>query len=1077
MKLSIFLPCILVLISNEYLFAQSSASGTLLDYHFTCGTSTPSDDCEVNGTLETFYTYTVPQDGELSITGMLTDTSIDCCGQANNLSILGRVRRVNEGSTIFNFPGTVNIECVQAGDQFEIYFQGDGRYSYTTSLTANSFATDIEPNDNISEANDLDTNILMDGHIDYGFYDNDRFDFYKIKIPYDGDFMIIANFEIFGYLNLRRHNGNSIGTVSGVNDTIIRHCVAQNDSFYLRLYADVNICQGYDLQFIPFNPSTNSNDTEPNDSSAEAIDLDSNTLTSGRLDYGEYNQDEEDFYKIKMPYDGDMMIIVNFETQGQLWFQRNNGSFIQQVSGMSDTIYQSCVAQHDSFYLRLFSNHNNCQGYDVQFIPIPPTILDSDAEPNDTQIEAGLISLGASQTGHIGYGFYDDDENDWFQFVSDDSSLTKVFIQSHNSTNFYIRDNSMNVMHEWSEFVGVDSFIFGGFVGDTFFIEVEKDVDCASYNIRVDAIVLPSAEDELLFDNLGREFYLMFNDNSSTPNSLTLSLLISSPTASLGKVEIPGLGFSADFAVAPGQFANVILPDAAEITSQNLIENKGIHVTATNEIAVYGLNERRFVTEGYLGIPVSVLGTEYIIMSYPSTSANFGRGLFGFVATEDSTTVMFTLSTDVDTFYAGIPYSIMLHAGQSYQLKTTTTNSDLTGSMIESDKPISVFGGHRCADIPINEEFCNHLIEQLPAVSAWGKTYFTSSLATRLSGDLFRVLGAEDDTRIYVNDMAVDTLDRGEFYETSLPSDSFNKINSDKAIYVAQFSKGTSTDGVTGDPFMMNVPPFENFSGNSIFTIPYFEFDEINYVNIITPSYGVGAIRLNGDTIPSDSFEMISGTPYAGVRLAIAQEAHVLESDGIPFGAIVYGYDDFDSYGYPSAQFLSPIAEVAHLTISPKHQSVDSFTAICYTAMVTDDSHSPVAGIRVDFIVSGVHEHYGFALTDENGEAEFCYTGSTIGLDTIIAPAVSIMDTAFATWGCEENINTWIGPSFGNWYDDVANWSLGEFPRICQHVVIPAGVSVLLRNGEKGWGFILTVEEGAILDVELGGELEIVTDP
>ena len=41
-------------------------------------------------------------------------------------------------------------------------------------------------------------------------------------------------------------------------------------------------------------------------------------------------------------------------------------------------------------------------------------------------------------------------------------------------------------------------------------------------------------------------------------------------------------------------------------------------------------------------------------------------------------------------------------------------------------------------------------------------------------------------------------------------------------------------------------------------------------------------------------------------------------------------------------------------------------------------------------------------------------------------------------------INTWIGPSVGNWYDDINYWSQQRFPILCDSIVIPNGYHISL---------------------------------
>ena len=80
------------------------------------------------------------------------------------------------------------------------------------------------------------------------------------------------------------------------------------------------------------------------------------------------------------------------------------------------------------------------------------------------------------------------------------------------------------------------------------------------------------------------------------------------------------------------------------------------------------------------------------------------------------TTVTITPTITSGGRTSGIPYSITLEPGQTYQLRGTNgPPNDVTGSHIISDKPIAVFGGHSCGNINSSSEFfCDYLVEEIP---------------------------------------------------------------------------------------------------------------------------------------------------------------------------------------------------------------------------------------------------------------------------------------------------------------------------------------------------------------------------
>lgn len=494
-------------------------------------------------------------------------------------------------------------------------------------------------------------------------------------------------------------------------------------------------------------------------------------------------------------------------------------------------------------------------------------------------------------------------------------------------------------------------------------------------------------------DSKGRDFWLMFNSNFDSSGNI--DLFITGDIATSGSVEIPGLGFSALFTVTPGVVTTVDLPISVMVNGLDTISNLGIHVMATEEVTVYGLNQRDSSTDAYLGLPSDILGTEYINLGFANTNVLNATQL-GVVATQDTTTVTITPSVTTGSRAIGVPYNIVLNQGQTYQLRNTNAApADLSGTIIVSDKPIGVFGGHQCANIPNgNTVACDHIVEMLPPVSTWGTSFVTFPLATRLNGDTFRVMAAQDATSVSINGVVVATVARGAIYQTLLTDPSV--ITSDKPVLVAQYSNGTSFDNVTSDPFEVIVPPFEQFLAAYTVSTPATDFS-INYVGVVVPNAAVGTVALDGILIPSGDYTAIPGSGFSGVAVSVTLGSHSL-SGPIPFGLTSYGFDDADSYGYIGGLALAEISNLTNLSISPLTAVNPINTEHCVVATTLDQNSLPLQGIRVDFAVSGVTTTSGFVFTDVSGESEFCYTGTVVGADSIVASVGNLSATANKQW-------------------------------------------------------------------------------
>jgi hypothetical protein len=503
-------------------------------------------------------------------------------------------------------------------------------------------------------------------------------------------------------------------------------------------------------------------------------------------------------------------------------------------------------------------------------------------------------------------------------------------------------------------------------------------------------------------DSKGTDFWLTFPGNY-TPGSTTLTLFITGDVATTGTVSIASLSFTAPFTVTPGAVTSVVVPAGAELFTSDAIANNGIHITSVQEVTVYGLSRQQYTTDAYLALPTEVLGTQYVNLGYLNTAANDLVGTqFAIVGTVNGTVVTITPTVTAGTRVANGTYSITLNQGQTYLLRSAGAYpSDLSGTIISATQPIAVFGSNRCANVPHDHAACDYLVEQLPPTTAWGKQFVSVPLKTRLNGDTFRFLAATNNTEVRVNGTLVATLNRGQYHERIIAGSA--QITATQPILVAQYSNGSSYDNVVSDPFMMLITPLEQFLGSYTVTTPATGFSG-NYINVVVPSAAVGTVRLDGVLVPAASFSAIGSSGYSGAQLTVSLGAHRLTGGLYPIGAFVYGFDAYDSYGYPGGQSFAPVATVSSLALSPATGTAQTGSSYCVAATVKDQFNNPVVGVRVDFAVSGANTTSGFATTDANGVAPFCYVGSHAGTDNIVASIGALSRSAQVTWSSTCNI-------------------------------------------------------------------------
>ncbi len=435
------------------------------------------------------------------------------------------------------------------------------------------------------------------------------------------------------------------------------------------------------------------------------------------------------------------------------------------------------------------------------------------------------------------------------------------------------------------------------------------------------------------YDNFGKEFYVAFGPNEGGEGDLTsetvMDLYITSHVIAHGEVDVPALNFYQTFTTTPGQITTIVLPNGnnfsptVEVTQdQQVLPGMAVHITSDSEVAVFGMNHKLYSSDAFMGLPTNVLGTEYRTMNYPSSDnqGDVQPGMFLIVAVVDSTNVTITLRDASTGSPAGLPFNILLDKGDVYLVEGTyDLSDDLTGSLIESDEPIAVFSGHHRTAIPdtaVNIERApsrDHLVEQLPPVSAWGDSALVVPYATSMLPDLVRVVCAEDSTQISVNGKIIPgTFNAGDFYEiTHLAG--VTSIQASKPIEVGQFmhtSLGALGDPrlpAYGDPALALVFPVEQFkNAYTIISIVNPDAFTGNFVNIVADASSIGTMTIDGAPIDPNEFYSIPNTRFDYAQHQLQQGTHNITGSS-PFGVTVYALGPVDSYSYTGGTLLKTI--------------------------------------------------------------------------------------------------------------------------------------------------------------------------
>ena len=441
------------------------------------------------------------------------------------------------------------------------------------------------------------------------------------------------------------------------------------------------------------------------------------------------------------------------------------------------------------------------------------------------------------------------------------------------------------------------------------------------------------------------EYFLAFSKNLYQVNDESvLTLIITTPETVPVSYEVvsPYNSYHATGSVFPSSYVSISLDSSLTVTGSDVTQrNKGISVRAINSsetISVSGMIYVQYTADAFLALPSGPVTEEYTYiagsMLWTNRSESTLSSLILMVGTQNNTLLTITptqfviLPDDMrdpenpQNFVSpGQPYTVTLDRLHTYQIES---NLDLTGSKIVSNKPLSVFAGHECADVPAKVAACDHLYEQIPPTSTWGRFFFLlpSYSVSRTSPEWYRVISSKLSTTVSITCYLLgDSLhsfayqayiaEVGGFKQFHMERDYYCYISSDKPVLVMQYAYGGSANNRYGDPFMMMVVPTEQYVANT--TINFYAYEHfVSYITIVALQQEVPTrdVIFDSVTLVYGDWTALycSEEEFCGfaLHMQVSQGFHSVKhsNSSISVAVHVYGFEHSQGYGYPAAMSL-----------------------------------------------------------------------------------------------------------------------------------------------------------------------------
>ncbi len=370
--------------------------------------------------------------------------------------------------------------------------------------------------------------------------------------------------------------------------------------------------------------------------------------------------------------------------------------------------------------------------------------------------------------------------------------------------------------------------------------------------------------------------------------------------------------------VAAGSVQTLTLPWVDALTKghgpSKVVVDGAYRLRSTQPVTVYQYNPISATTtnDASLLLPANTWTGRYLVAAWPQWGSY--PGWYAVVAREDGTTVTLSPSATGGNVQPGGGVAAngtgMVTLDASDVLVVPSSAGDVTGTIVDADKPVQVFGGHECTNVPLNVSACDHLEEAMFPIETLASEYIVVPPVQVPNNNLdkaqiVRVIASEPDTNVTFDpDQGADTtlVNAGDYVELSSTQAAF-LVSADKKILVSQYMVGQSAGFGTSDPAMLVAVATEQYRTNYLVHAP--TSWQANFVDIIGP---------DGANVEVDGQAVVDWTPIGNTGYSVAHEplsnggdgTHSITSD-LKVGISVYGVQSFGSYWYPGGLDLTKI--------------------------------------------------------------------------------------------------------------------------------------------------------------------------
>ena len=361
--------------------------------------------------------------------------------------------------------------------------------------------------------------------------------------------------------------------------------------------------------------------------------------------------------------------------------------------------------------------------------------------------------------------------------------------------------------------------------------------------------------------------------------------------------------------IAPGKTHVFSMTNAAMDKVSRLRKGGSYRIESDLPIIAYQHSPigQDFTNDASMLLPEHALKQNYVVAAYKASLSSYSD-YFNIIAVEDGTTVEWTptantiAGTGVSAVNAGQTGSVTMNRHDTLQVRGVNM-ADLSGTLVDADKPIWVVSAVECVNVPAGVTFCDHIEEQMLPLDYWGKKYVGAPSPKRGSEDHhWRIFAGDDNVTVTTDPVQPGTpftLNKGEFKDMVVSTGTAFIFEGDGPFLPVQYLESQNSGAGTGDPSMYQMVPVEQFLNRYAFVTG--TSYPLHYAQIIRP---LGAADVSIDDVVVDGYYTVGDFEVADVK--ISEGAHLATGDD-PFGIVGLGYSGATSYAYPGGMRLKVI--------------------------------------------------------------------------------------------------------------------------------------------------------------------------